>query len=154
AEAVTGAAPTGREAFARRAWGAAFDALLEADRTALLDLDDLERLAIAAYLTGRDDPDLWARTFSECADRGDPHRAARCGFLLAFGLFSRGEAARAAGWVARVQKMLTTAGTEGTGHGYLLVLEGLEHLEAGAPEVARATFERVADIGARYDDCD
>jgi hypothetical protein len=45
---VTGSTAAGREAFARRAWGAAFDALSEADRAGQLDLDDLERLATAA----------------------------------------------------------------------------------------------------------
>jgi DNA-binding CsgD family transcriptional regulator len=151
---VTGSTAAGREAFARRAWGAAFDALSEADRAGQLDLDDLERLATAAYLVGRDDPELWARTFHECANGGDCHRAARCGFLLAFGLFSRGEGARAAGWLARAQKALAGADTEGPGHGYLLVFEGLEQIESGDPEVGRTIFEHVAELGERFGDGD
>ena len=63
--------------------------------------EDFSRLATAAYLLGRDDPELWARTFQACAEDGDGHRAARCGFLLAFGLFSRGEGASAVHRLAR-----------------------------------------------------
>ena len=92
-EVVTGSTAAGRAAFARRAWGEAYDALSEADRGVPLELDDLERLATAAYLVGRDDAELWTRTFHECARAGDPARAARCAFMLCFGLFSRGEGA-------------------------------------------------------------
>ncbi len=144
----------GREAFARRAWGEAFDALSAADGRDPLELDDLERLATAAYLVGRDDPDLWARTFHECARIGDASRAARCAFLLCFGLFSRGEVSRAAGWLARAQRALAGADHDGSGQGYVLVFAGLEQLESGEPETALATFERVAALGARFGDRD
>ena len=43
---------TGREAFERKAWGAAYEQLAGGDR---LDAEDLERLAVAANLTGHDD---------------------------------------------------------------------------------------------------
>ena len=45
----------GRDAYARSAWQEAHDALTEADRTASLSADDLELLAHAAYMLGRDD---------------------------------------------------------------------------------------------------
>lgn len=41
----------GREACRQHIWDDAREALLAADRVAALDGDDLERLAIAAYLT-------------------------------------------------------------------------------------------------------
>jgi DNA-binding NarL/FixJ family response regulator len=151
---VTGSTAAGREAYARKAWGEAFDALSEADRASPLELDDLERLATAAFLLGRDDPELWARTFQACAEDGEGHRAARCGFLLAFGLFARGEGARAAGWLARAQKALAAVGTDGPGHGYLLMFEALELLERGECDAARSVFERVAELGERFGDRD
>jgi DNA-binding CsgD family transcriptional regulator len=151
---VTGSTAAGREAFARRAWGEAFDALDAADRRDPLDLDDLERLATAAYLIGRDDADLWARTFHECARLGDASRAARCAFVLCFGLFSRGEGARAAGWLARAQKALAGDAAEGSGQGYVLVFAGLEQLQSGEPEMALASFEQVAACGERFGDRD
>jgi len=151
---VTGSTAAGREAFARRAWGEAFDAFAQADGANLLGLDDLERLATAAYLAGHDATELWARTFHECSRTGDVARAARGAFLLAFGLFSKGEAARAAGWLARAQKAVAGADAQGPAHGYLLVFEGLEHLEAGDGVPALAIFERVAELGEQVGDCD
>src|SRR6266536_1782649 len=45
----------GRESFGRQAWGDAFALLSAADRASPLAAEDLERLATAAYLTGRDE---------------------------------------------------------------------------------------------------
>ena len=45
----------GRKAFVRRSWGDAFAQLSAADRESALEAEDLERLATAAYLIGRDD---------------------------------------------------------------------------------------------------
>ena len=69
----TGARARGREAFRRRAWGDAFAELSAADREAPLEPDDLERLAIAAYLVGNDDEsvELWARAHHACLRLGD-----------------------------------------------------------------------------------
>ncbi|MGH7577614.1 MAG: LuxR C-terminal-related transcriptional regulator [Longimicrobiales bacterium] len=44
----------GRECFARRRWADAYTHLSAADQEASLEPDDLERLATAAYLVGRD----------------------------------------------------------------------------------------------------
>ena len=44
----------GRESFGRQAWGNAYDQLSAADHETPLELEDIERLAVAAYLTGRD----------------------------------------------------------------------------------------------------
>ena len=45
----------GRESFGRQAWGDAFALLSAADQESPLEAEDLERLAMAAYLTGRDE---------------------------------------------------------------------------------------------------
>ena len=52
---------------------------------AALGLEDLELLATAAYLVGKDNDsaDVWARAHHECLRRGDGVRAARCAFWLA-----------------------------------------------------------------------
>jgi hypothetical protein len=44
----------GRECYKRRAWSDAYDALRCADRATPLEASDLDCLATAAYLTGRD----------------------------------------------------------------------------------------------------
>ena len=68
----------GRDAFGRRAWGEAYAQLSAADAAAGLTVDDLERLATAAYLTGQDDcVDAWARAYQQCLTLGEAARAAR-----------------------------------------------------------------------------
>jgi len=53
----------GRASFGRQAWGEAYAQLSAADRRAALDPVDLERLAMAAHLVGRDSEsaDAYAR---------------------------------------------------------------------------------------------
>ena len=46
---------------------------------------------------------------TELLDRGDPVRAARCAFWLAFHLLIRGESARGGGWLARARRLLDEA---------------------------------------------
>jgi hypothetical protein len=57
-----------------------------AHHVAPLPLEDLERLAFAAYLIGRDDDsiDVGVRAHRECLRLGDAPRAARCAFWLSF----------------------------------------------------------------------
>ena len=45
----------GRKSFEQRAWAESYRLLQTADRDAPLDAEHIERLAIAAYLAGRDD---------------------------------------------------------------------------------------------------
>ncbi len=105
---VTNALDRGRESFARQAWADAYAQLAAADREAPLEPEDLERLAMAAYLVGRDadSADAWARAHHEFLSRGEAERAARCAFWLAFGLLDRGELARGSGWLARARRLL------------------------------------------------
>lgn len=77
----------GRESFGRQAWKDAHAQLSAADQEAPLELEDLERLAVAAYLVGRDGDSLevWARAHHECLRVGDARRlgeAAKAGALF------------------------------------------------------------------------
>ena len=69
----------GRESFGRRAWADAFAQLSAADREAPLEAEDLERLATAAYLIGRDDDgaDAGARAHHAFLRLGSVERAVR-----------------------------------------------------------------------------
>ena len=69
----------GRRAYEQRSWAESYRLLHAADREAPLDADDLERLAIAAYLVGRDDEceAVTARAHQAFLDRGDGEGAAR-----------------------------------------------------------------------------
>jgi SAM-dependent methyltransferase len=118
----------GRESFGRRGWRDAYAQLSAADRETPLDPEDLERLATAAYLVGRDGDcaDIWTRAHHEFLRRGDAARAARCAFWLTVGLLLRGELARADGWLARTRRLLDDGALDCSEQGYLLVLVAIQ----------------------------
>jgi DNA-binding CsgD family transcriptional regulator len=145
----------GRESFERQAWGDAYNQLSAADRETPLELDDLERLAVAAYLVGRDDDsaDTWARAHHECLRLGHVVRAARCAGWLAQGLLLRGEMARGGGWLARARRLLEDGQHEGAEQGWLLVPVGVQSIDED-PASAHDTFAEAATIGERFGDSD
>ena len=146
----------GRDAFRRRAWGDAHNQLSTADQEASLDVEDLERLAMAAHLLGRDDDsaNLWTRAHHACLRRGDAPRAARCAFWLAFELLHRGEAARGGGWVARAQRLLDEARLDCVEQGYLRFPSAMGRAFAGEWATAYARFDESTAIGDRFVDAD
>jgi tetratricopeptide (TPR) repeat protein len=152
---VADALDRGRELFGRPTWGDAFAELSAADREAGLQLEDLERLAVAAYLVGADadSDDAWLRAHQECLRRGNAVRAARCAGWLAQGLLLRGEMAQGGGWLARAQRLLDEAHHDGVERGYLLVPVALQSFEQD-PATTHAAFERAAGIGVRFGDMD
>ena len=146
----------GRKAFEHQAWGEAYTQLAEADEASLLDIDGLELLAVTAQLIGKDDESarVWERAHQERLRLGDAARAARCAFWLGLGFMERGEMARAGGWLARARRILDERQLDCVEQGYLLIPEGLQHLEGGDPATALATFDEVAAIGERFRDAD
>jgi hypothetical protein len=76
----------GRQALGRQAWAEAYAQLSAVDRERPLGPEDLERLATAAYLVGRDaDSDRgWERAYRGFLRAGEVEGAARCAFWLAF----------------------------------------------------------------------
>jgi DNA-binding CsgD family transcriptional regulator len=155
--ARAGGLDRGREAFARQAWAAAWDELSAADREVPLGPEDLQRLAVTAYLVGRDDDSalLWERLHRELLRDGQVELAARSAFWLAFGLLNRGEHARGAGWIARAARLLEEAGRDDcVERGYLLFPEALRRFHEGDNRAALEDFRRIGEIGARFDDPD
>jgi ATP/maltotriose-dependent transcriptional regulator MalT len=146
----------GRESFERRAWADAFAKLSAADQETPLGPEDLERLATAAYLVGRDadSDEVWARAHQEWLRLGAADRAARCGFWLAFRLLLRGEVARGGGWVARARRLLDDGDLDGVEQGYLLLPEAVQRLAGGDAAAAYAAFSQAAKIGDRFRDPD
>lgn len=146
----------GRDAFARRAWKDAYEQLAAADRAAPLEPQDLERLATAAYLLGKDadSDDLLARAHQAYLARGDAARAARCAFWLGFGLLDRGEHAQAGGWLARARRVLDDGRKDCVERGYLLVPAAVRSIMEGDAAAAYATFGEAAAIGERFADRD
>src|SRR5512143_1486587 len=151
-----GALERGHESFGRQAWGEAYAQLSAADREAPLEPEDLENLATAAHLVGRDDESskLWARAHDANVRRGDAPRAARCAFHVALPLILKGETARGGGWISRAQRVLDDAGAECVERGYLLFIAGLRSALAGDPAAAHVTFTEAARTGERFGDRD
>jgi DNA-binding CsgD family transcriptional regulator/tetratricopeptide (TPR) repeat protein len=144
----------GRDAFDRQAWGRAYEHLTAAARDEPLEVEDLERLASAAYLVGRSDEsaDVWARAHEECARLGEIARAARCAFWLAFALLNGGDLARGGGWVSRAQRLLDDRQLQCVEQGYLRYAAGLQAIFSGDLAAAHTTFSQAAGIGERYRD--
>jgi len=150
--AMVSAVELGREAFARREWGNA-RALLAAGED--LDVEDLERLAIAAYLVGRDaeSHEAWQRAQLECERLGERDRGARCAFWLGLSLVLRGEMAQGSGWLARAER-LVEGDHEGAARGFLLVPAFLQTLASGDPVTAGGLAGDMVDIARRCGDKD
>jgi DNA-binding NarL/FixJ family response regulator len=146
----------GRAAYALRAWSEAFDLLSAADREQPLDPSDLEQLATAAYLVGREDEALRLRErlHLELLDRGDIPGAVRCAFWLGLGLMQKGESARAGGWFARGHSQLDADSLDCVERGYLLIPEGLRCLFSGDAEAAYAVAAEADQTGERFGDKD
>jgi DNA-binding CsgD family transcriptional regulator len=142
--------------YRERAWAEAFQAFSRADDEAPLGAEDLELLALAAYLIGRDDDYLGTleRASSAHVNAGQCTRAARCAFWLGFRLLMRGEVGRATGWFSRAQRLLEGDARECAERGYLLLPVVEQHLEAGDCEAAYATAAEAAAIGEGCGDPD
>jgi DNA-binding CsgD family transcriptional regulator len=146
----------GRESFGRRAWADAVTELSAADREAPLEPEDLERLATAAYLVGRDEDsvEVWERAHQELLGTGDVLRAARCAGSIVFVLMNGGEFARAGGWLARARRLLEDAERDCAEQGLLLVPMALQRAVEGDWPSAYAISGQAAEIGDRCADID
>jgi len=146
----------GRQAFERQAWRAAYELLCAADEQAPLGAEDLERAGRAAYLIGRDDDSLslCERAFRERLRQGDPEGAALDGFWLVFGLITRGDWARAGGWIGRARAVIDDGRRDCAARGYLLGPDAVQALLGGDPQRAYAGFSEQREIGRRFADLD
>lgn len=145
-----------RERYDRRAWADAFRSLTRADAAAPLGGEDLERLAMCAYLTGRDDAYLQAldRAHRWYAEAQDLARATRCAFWLGLRLMFRGEAGPASGWLGRAQRLLERQDGASVEAGYLLLPTVQRQIDARDWKAACENAERAVQIGEQFGDGD
>lgn len=145
-----------RHCYEQRAWADAYQAFSGADQKAMLAADDLERLAMAAYLTGRDEDYLTTleRAFNAHQEAHQPLRAVRCAFWLGFRLLMRGEKGRATGWFGRAQRLLERDARECAERGYLLLIAVEQRIESDDFEPAYAIATEAASLGERCGDPD
>ena len=145
-----------RMSYAQRAWADARRAFERVDREAPLPPADLELLATAAYMLGRDDEQQSAleRAHQGYLDQGLPLPAVRCAFWLGVHSFLRKEPARGTGWFARAQRLLEREERECVEHGYVLVATDLQHTAVGDMVASWEAASAAAAIAERFGDSD
>jgi ATP/maltotriose-dependent transcriptional regulator MalT len=144
-----------RDAFARKAWKDAYAGFRAADEArARLDAEDLERLAVCAYMAGKGEAsaDAWARAHSAWLRLRHVRRAARCTFWLVLDLLTRGERAQARGWLARTQHLLEDAADDCAEQGLLLALSARLRICERDIDGAHDAAGRASDLARHFDD--
>jgi DNA-binding CsgD family transcriptional regulator len=146
----------GREAYRERAWREAYERLSVADRAASLAASDLELLATAANLLGRDDEyeSVLERAHHRRLEEGDVPGAVRDAFWLAMSLLLRGELGPGSGWLGRAQRLLEKEPVDCVERGYLLMPQVFQLDAAGEFERAAAVAGEAIAIAERFDDAD
>jgi DNA-binding CsgD family transcriptional regulator len=144
----------GREAYARREWVDAYEALAKADGDAPLDAEDLSRLAWAAAMLGRDRDMLVVleRLHARCLEDGDEAQAAHAAFWIGFRLQAMGESARAGGWFGRATRLKDPKDDALTG--WLLIPEVYRCQRSQALDEAFELARHAAAAGERAGDAD
>lgn len=146
----------GRESYARQAWMDAYESLSEADRSDQLGAGDLELLATAAYMIGRESDflGLLERAHRAHVDAGETLAAVRCAFWVGVNLARQGEMGRAGGWLARAQRLLEREEGDSVERGYLLLPLVFQQEAAGDWEGAAATAGEATAIAEQFGDSD
>ena len=146
----------GRAAHRRRAWRDACRFLERADQAHPLAAEDLERLAVSAYLIGCDDDYAGAldRAYQAHLDAGRSAPAARCAFWLGLHALLLGAPGRSTGWLGRAKRVLERTAHDCAERGYLLLPLAERQLQRGRADAALATATRAGTIGERFRDLD
>lgn len=145
-----------RSAFDRREWSDAHRLLLTLAGTTDPGVEDLERLAVAAYMVGQDADctDAWTRAHQAHVRKGAVTAAARCAFWLGWGLFYKGQMAQANGWFQRAARLVGEHGDDCPERGFLLVPQAVIELFGNDPAGAQETFAEIHRIGERFGEPD
>jgi ATP/maltotriose-dependent transcriptional regulator MalT len=148
---MTSSIELARKAFAQRAWS---DAHRHFGACDALDIDDLDRAGIAAYLVGADGAcaGAWERAH-HAAVADDPDRAAALAAWLGITFLLRGEVAHAGGWLARGERLAELA-PDGSAVGLLLVPKYLAALMGGDIPSASELAASILHIGRTTGDAD
>ena len=146
----------GRDSYASEAWTDAYESLSAADGSDPLRGEDLELLATAAYMIGREADYLaiLERAYREHLSTGRQLAAVRCAFWIGVTLVRRGEMGSGGGWLGRAQRLLDQEKDAGVERGYLLIPAVFQQEAGGDFEGAAATAGEAAAIGERFGDSD
>jgi DNA-binding NarL/FixJ family response regulator len=118
-----------------------------------LDVGELDRLATAAYMTGRDEEAfaVWGHAHHRCLDTGDLAGAAMFGIRLAQALAFKGNIPRSCGWVDRSHRLLDNSDRDCVERGFLEHVTGMCRIFSdGDIGAANDAFGRATEIGERF----
>jgi DNA-binding CsgD family transcriptional regulator len=134
-------------------WSDAYRSLTNEER---LDADDLERLATAAYMLGREDEylDALERAHHAHLEAGATLRAVRCAFWLSMTLLMRGERGPSEGWCGRAERLLEREPGECVERGYMRLRDVVTRHVTGDHDAALARAAEAAAIAERHADPD
>jgi ATP/maltotriose-dependent transcriptional regulator MalT len=144
-----------QDAFARHSWHEVYTLLTHAGDG--LDADDLEMLAVAANLIGRDHDSIraWERAHVDHLQAGRPDRAAQSACWAALVLLLRGEMAQAGAWMSRAERIVDELGDAPVAaRGMLLIPAVLAAISSGDAETAGELAERIVTIAIAVDEPD
>ncbi len=152
----TEALASGRDADARFDWSEAYESLLATDRNDDLPPADVQRLAVAATLTGHKDEaaDAWERAHHAFVEVGEIGPAVRCAFWLGMQHMRLGRHAPGAGWMGRGRRLLDDSPEERVERGYLQIPGALQALSEGDLQGALEAIDDIMDLADRFDDPD
>ena len=144
-----------RAKYERGDWAAAYAAWADVPLDEL-GAAELEGLGTAAHLLGRHQICVQAlqRAYQLHLGAGDRAAACRSAFWLGMVFSENGDAAVAAGWAARAQRLLDDLGGDVVEGGYVALLAMHRHLVAGALPEARVSAQSVVSHGRRFGDRD
>ena len=136
-------------------WLAEYAALVAADRETGLGGEDLERLAVTAFVTGHESEvvPLRERAHNDYLRRGKVEAAVRCAFWIGFHLQNRGDMAQASGWLSRVRRLVPDD-PEALMPAALRMPDAVVDMYQGDGEAALPTFEEVRRRAAAHGDMD
>jgi len=144
------------QAFQNRSWKEAYAILSSVENRTSLKAEHLEKLAVAAYLIGKDkeSTDTWNRAHQEFLNQNNKDQAARCAFWLGMQLLNKGDRARGSGWIARARRLIEDSQSVCPEQGFLLLPEALQLLGQGKGKEAYAKFFQAGEIGERFNNPD
>jgi DNA-binding CsgD family transcriptional regulator len=137
-------------------WVAEYEALTAADEEEVgLAAEDLERLAVAASVTGHEDQvvSLRERAHEQYLGRGMVDAAVRCAFWIGFHLQNRGDVAQASGWAARVRR-LAPVDPDALTPTLMQMPDAVVAMYSGDAAVALPTFDEAGRRAAQQRDVD
>lgn len=146
----------GRSSYAARDWSASCAALESADQVEPLASEDLKRLSVAYFLSGRDEESVQAlvRAYRTSCDNLEWEHAVVFAFWLFHIQGQRGDRSLASGWAARTRALMEEHAPGGAAAGYACLLDARDAITARDLERSRAAAARALEIARASHDVD